>query len=60
MSTKRKNKPKLPSGCRLIAWSLKKDGKIRPEVCPECGEPAEVGLDMIGRPCFYHKREVPR
>ena len=54
----KKSKPKKHYDCGLICWSLKgKDGKIRQEVCPECGKAAEVGLDMIGRPCFFHKRE---
>jgi len=42
--------------CSLICWSLKKDGEMRPPSCPECFQPAEVGLDMIGRPCYFHKR----
>jgi hypothetical protein len=54
---KRKSKSVITKSCRLICWSLKKDGKMRPETCPECGQPAEVGLDMIGRPCFFHDRK---
>lgn len=42
--------------CKLICWSLQKDGQVRPMICPECGEPAEVGYDMIGRACYFHKR----
>jgi len=42
--------------CKLICWSLQKDGAVRPMFCPECGEPAEVGYDMIGRACYFHKR----
>src|SRR5438128_139227 len=40
MSTakKRKHKVKAVAMCRLICWSLKANGKIRPEVCPECGK----------------------
>ena len=50
MSAKEQGNP-----CRLIAWSLKdKDGKMKPPICQECFEPAEVGLDMIGRPCYFH------
>ena len=41
--------------CKLLLWSINKDGIQRPPVCPECGEPAEVCVDMIGRPCYGHK-----
>ena len=56
MSTlKQKLAESEPIRCRLIAWSLKdKGGAMRPPTCPECFRPAEVGLDMIGRPCYYH------
>jgi len=40
--------------CKLLCWSLKQDGIMRPPTCPECFQPAEVGLDMIGRPCYFH------
>jgi hypothetical protein len=54
-----KRKPKLPEGCLLICWSLEgEDGQMRPPVCPRCFKRAEVGLDMIGRPCYFHKREI--
>ena len=52
MNDKRSHTVSKP--CRLIAWSLTKDGEQRPPICPECGEKAEVGLDMIGRPCYFH------
>lgn len=55
MKKKTKKKMETLNGCSLIAWSLKdKDGKMRPPSCPECFQPAEVALDMIGRPAYFH------
>lgn len=57
--TKKKTKPKKRKvnrpGCTMICWSLNKDEKMREPVCPKCGKPAEMGLDMFGMPCFFHK-----
>jgi hypothetical protein len=57
MTKRKRKKVALPKGCKLICWSLKgTDGQMRPPACPECFKPAEVGLDMIGRPCYFHAR----
>ena len=57
-SDRKPRKRSVDKRCGLLCWSLKgKNGKIRPEVCPECGKPARVGTDMLGRACFFHDRE---
>lgn len=39
--------------CNLIQWSKLETRNGKP-VCPECGEPAENILGMLGEQCWAH------